>query len=78
MKIKYWTFKQLMEDDGEYMSVEEYPDEELYEDGEIDRVKAGLKLLNLRSNGDIMIVRQIQDPYDEIQNVISDNRRDTL
>ena len=33
MKIKYWTFKQLMEDDGEYMSVEEYPDEELYEDG---------------------------------------------
>ena len=74
MKIKYWTFKQLTEDDGEYMSVEEYPDEELYEDGEIDRVKAGLKLLKLRSNGDIMIVRKIRDDqHDEIQYVVLDN-----
>ena len=56
--IKYWTWSQLMEDPD--MQIEDYPDEDLWEDGELNNMQAGLKLLKLWEKGDIMIVRKVR------------------
>ena len=75
--FKYWNYVNPIDDS--YTYVEDYPDEDLYEDGELTDVKAGLKLLRLWSNDEIMIVKKIdENQYDELQNVALDNKRDKL
>ena len=56
--IKYWTWSQLMEDPDR--QIEDYPDEDLWEDGELNNMQVGLKLLQLWQRGDIMIVRKTE------------------
>ena len=75
--FKYWNWGDPIDDS--YTYVEDYPDEDLYEDGELTDVKAGLKLLRLWSNDEIMIVKKIdENQYDELQNVALDNKRETI
>ena len=42
------------------LGLEEYPDEDLWEDGELNNMQVGLKLLQLWQRGDIMIIRKIR------------------
>ena len=42
------------------LGLEEYPDEDLWEDGELNNMQVGLKLLQLWQRGDIMIVRKTE------------------
>ena len=63
--------------DVEYMvNLEEYPDEDLHEDGELTRKQVEQKILDGWYYGSIILMRE--KGYDEIQNVIEDNKRDTL
>ena len=55
---------------------EEYPDEDLYEDGELNIKQVEKKIIRLWHEGEIVLMRE--KGYDEIQNVILDNKRDTL
>ena len=43
------------------LGLEEYPDEDLWEDGELNNMQVGLKLLQLWQRGDIMIVRKVEN-----------------
>jgi len=63
--------------DKEYnANLEEYPDEELYEDGELSIKQVEKKIIRLWYEGRIVLMRE--KGYDEIQNVILDNKRDTV
>ena len=42
------------------LGLEEYPDEDLWEDGELNNMQVGLKLLQLWQRGYIMIVRKTE------------------
>ena len=42
------------------LGLEEYPDEDVSEDGELNNMQVGLKLLQLWQRGDIMIIRKIR------------------
>ena len=55
---------------------EEYPDEDLYEDGELNIKQAEKKIIRLWYEGEIVLMRE--KGYDEIQNVILDNKTDTV
>ena len=56
--------------------LEEYPDEDLYEDGELNIKQVEKKIISEWYEGKIILMRE--KGYNEIQNVILDNRRDTL
>ena len=55
---------------------EEYPDKDLYEDGELNIKQVEKKIIRLWYEGKIVLMKE--RGYDEIQNVILDNKRDTL
>ena len=56
--------------------LEEYPDEDLYEDGELNIKQVEKKIIRLWYEGKIVLMRE--RGYDEIQNIILDNKRDTM
>ena len=43
-----------------YDNWEQVPSEDLWEDGELNNMQVGLKLLQLWQRGDIMIIRKIR------------------
>jgi len=55
---------------------EEYPDEDLHEDGELNILQVEKKIIRLWYEGKIVLMRE--KGYDEIQNIILDNKKDTM
>ena len=58
------------------INLEEYPAEDLFEDGELTSDQVEKKIIDGWYDGSIILMRE--KGYDEIQNVIEDNKRDTL
>ena len=58
------------------INLEEYPAEDLFEDGELTSDQVEEKIIDEWYEGKIVLMKE--RGYDEIQNVILDNKRDTL